>query len=183
MPCRPRTWPPCSCSCSAPDRGAARRSTWTGKYVQLRYGRATLRDVKSRAEDVKDRIVDLEPRAVAALRSLAADGPAAGPVFLRADGQRWHADTRISGAQINRAFQLAAAQAGIDRRVFLHMVRHSWASWHYAVHRNLKKLKDDGAWESLDMADRYSHLAPKGMMPEILTFWGSDADRANDESS
>jgi hypothetical protein len=51
------------------------------------------------------------------------------------------------------------------------MIRHSWASWHYAVYKDLKKLRDDGAWESLEMADRYSHLAPSGMVPEILAFW------------
>jgi integrase len=138
--------------------------------VQLGYGRATLRDVKALSGDVKDRIVDLEPRAVAALAGLPGDKKI-GPVFRRADGELWHADPKISGAQLNRSFQAIAKEAGIDRHVFLHMIRHSWASWHYAVHKNLKKLKDDGCWESLDMADRYSHLAPDGMVPEILRFW------------
>ena len=92
-------------------------------------------------------------------------------MFTRADGTAWHPDPTISGAQLNRAFQAAAAKAGINRRVFLHMMRHSWASWHYAVHKSLKKLREDGAWESLEMADRYTHLAPDGMVPEILAFW------------
>lgn len=144
---------------------------WRGKYVQPEYGRATLRDVKARAGDVKDRIVDLGPRALAALRKPAGDR-AAGPVFRRGDGSRWHPDPKVSGAQLNRAFQKCAAEAGITRRVFLHMIRHSWASWHYAVHKDLKRLMNDGGWESLDMADRYSHLAPDGMVPEILAFWG-----------
>ena len=136
--------------------------------------------MKSRPEDVKDRIVELEPRAIASLRSLAGEGPVTGPVFRRGDGERWHPDIKTSGAQLSRAFQKVAAAAGIDRRVFLHMIRHSWASWHYAVHRNLKKLKDDGAWESLDMADRYSHLAPEGMVPEILAFWGKNIATVGD---
>lgn len=142
-----------------------------------------MRDVKSRSEDVKDRIVELEPRAIGSLRLLAGDKPMVGPVFRRADGKLWHPNIKTSGAQLNCAFQAVAAEAGIERRVFLHMIRHSWASWHYAVHRNLKRLKDDGAWESLDMADRYSHLAPKGMVPEILAFWGRKADRADDWGS
>ena len=29
----------------------------------------------------------------------------------------------------------------------------------------------DGAWDSLAMADRYTHLAPETMIPEILAFW------------
>ena len=120
--------------------------------------------------DVKDRIVDLEPRAVAALSGLPGDKKC-GPVFKRADGTPWHPDVRVSGAQLNRAFQACASEAGIQRHVFLHMIRHSWASWHYAVHRDLKRLQSDGCWESLDMAGRYSHLAPAGMVPEILAFW------------
>ncbi|WP_158745715.1 tyrosine-type recombinase/integrase [Acidisphaera sp. L21] len=121
---------------------------------------------------MKDRIIELVPRAAAALSALPG-AHLSGPGFRRVDGELWHPDIRISGAQLNRAFQKVAAEAGITRRVFLHAIRHSWASWHYAVHRNLKKLKDDGAWESLDMADRYSHLAPDGMVPEILAFWGT----------
>ena len=121
--------------------------------------------------DVKDRIVDLEPRAVAALSGLPGDKKS-GPVFRRADGTPWHPDVKVSGAQLNRAFQACADEAGIRRHVFLHMIRHSWASWHYAVHRDLKRLQSDGCWESLDMAGRYSHLAPAGMVPEILEFWG-----------
>ena len=139
--------------------------------MQLGYARATLRDVKERAGDVKDRIVDLERRAVAALAGLPGD-KRSGPVFRRADGGLWHPDPRVSGAQLNRAFQEVAKAAGIERHVFLHMIRHSWASWHYAVNKDVKKLQEDGAWESLEMADRYSHLAPAGMAPEILAFWG-----------
>ncbi len=120
--------------------------------------------------DEKDRTIDLEPRAVAALIRLEPQNQ--GRVFRRADGTSWHPDTTVSGAQVNRAFQDAAREAGITRRVFLHIIRHSWASWHYAVNKDLKKLQQDGAWESLDMANRYSHLAPDGMISEILAFWG-----------
>jgi integrase len=123
--------------------------------------------VKARSGDVKDRIIDLEPRAVALLRRLSGEGR----VFKRADGSDWHPDVKIAGAQLNRIFQAVAAEVGIKRKVSLHVIRHSWASWHYAVHKDLKRLKEDGAWESLEMADRYSHLAPAGMVPEILAFW------------
>ena len=144
---------------------------WTGKYVQIQYSRATLRDVKALSGDVTDRIVELEPRAVAALSAMPGD-KISGPVFRRPDGLLWHADPTISGAQLNRAFQEAAQKAGVDRHVFLHMGRHSWASWHYAVNKDLKMLMLNGGWQSLDMADRYSHLVPPRMVPEILTFWG-----------
>jgi integrase len=155
--------------CAGPRRAETIALDW--QHVQLRYCRATLRDVKARPGDVKDRIVELEPRAVAALGALASNGQL-GAVFRRANGDLWHPDPSFSGSQLNRAFQKAAKAAGLDRRVFLHMIRHSWASWHYCVNKNLKKLKEDGGWESLEMADRYAHLAPDSMLAEILAFWG-----------
>ncbi len=81
----------------------------------MRYGRATLRQVKSSADDVVDRVIDLEPRAIAALGGAQAQRTS-GRVFCRADGSAWHADSRISGAQVNRAFQEVAAKAGLDRQ-------------------------------------------------------------------
>ncbi len=114
--------------------------------------------------------MELQPRAMAALAA-AGKHSTVGPVFRREGGKLWHSDTKISGAQLNRTLQAIAADIGLGRQVFLHMIRHSWASWHYAVHKDLKKLRDEGAWESLEMADRYSHLAPGGMVPEILAFW------------
>jgi integrase len=129
--------------------------------------------VKARSGDVKDRQVSLEPRAIRALQQQAAIANT-GPVFRRRNGTPWNSDTILAGAQVNREFQKIAKGAGIDRHVFLHMIRHSWATWHYCVHQDLKKLREDGAWESLEMADRYSHLAPSGMREEILAFWGRD---------
>ncbi|WP_332903277.1 tyrosine-type recombinase/integrase [Falsiroseomonas bella] len=126
---------------------------------------------------MKDRLGDLEPRAVAALQRQRAVS-SSGQVFRRADGSEWHPDPKVSGAQLNKAFRKIARAAGIDRHVTLHMIRHSWASWHYCVHRDLKRLKEEGAWESLEMADRYAHLAPPGMAPEIERFWGRLASPA-----
>ena len=120
--------------------------------------------------------MDLEPRAAAALGGLPGD-KVTGPVFTREGGRAWHSNPTVSGSQLNKAFQKIAVDAGIERHVFLHMIRHSWASWHYAVNKDLKRLMADGAWESLDMADSYSHLAPPGMVPEILAFWGRPALR------
>ena len=164
--------------CAGPRRAEVLRLNWD--HVQLRYGRATLRDIKARTGEVKDRILDLEPRAVEALAGLLGPGTE-GPVFNRADGKPWHPDTRVSGAQLNRAFQ-AVADGAIGRRVHLHMIRHSWASWHHAVHKSLKKLMVDGAWDSLAMADRYTHLAPETMVPEILAFWRPNKGAFNHES-
>ena len=156
--------------CCGARRGELLSLDW--KFVHLQYARVTLRDVKSKGEVVKDRIVDLNPRAVACLAGMSGE-KVSGRVFARADGTGWHMDPAIAGRQVNDAFKSVAKAAGIDRHVTLHVIRHTWASWHYARHKDLKRLMADGAWESVDMADRYSHLAPAGMVKEVEAFWGT----------
>lgn len=130
--------------CTGARRGEVLSLDWS--YIQLRYARATLRDVKAQPGVVKDRVVKLPPRAVAMLASL--PGPKSrGRVFKGANGKDWNRDITRSGARLNRAFQAIVRNAGIDRKVSLHVIRHSWASWHYALHKNLKKLAADGAWD------------------------------------
>ena len=157
--------------CCGPRRAEIIGLDW--KHVMLRYGRATFRDVKGRTGQPKDRVVDLVPRASAALRAMEALAEE-GPVFRRADGSEWNPDPRVSGAQMNREFQEIAGWAGIGRHVHLHVARHTWASWHYAVHKDLKRLMREGAWDSIQCADRYAHLVPEGMVPEISAFWAAD---------
>lgn len=155
-----------------PRRGEVLSLNW--KSVMLDHGRATFRDIKGKLGDKWDRRVDLVPRGTAALAWLARTADD-GPVFRQADGSEWHPDSRVSGARLNREFQDLAAWAGIDRHVHLHMIRHSWASWHYAVHRNVKLLMHEGAWDSMQSVDRYTHLIPEGMVADIKRFWASDA--------
>ena len=62
--------------------------------------------------------------------------------------------------------------AGITRHVTPHHARHTWASWHYAVHKDMLLLRHDGGWAKTDMVERYTHLTPRGMAPEIEAFWG-----------
>jgi integrase len=157
------------CFCCGARRGELLSLDW--QFVHLQYGRANLRDVKSNGEVEKDRLVDLNPRAVTCLAELPGN-KVSGRVFKRADGSDWHKDPAIAGTQVNNAFKVIVKKAGILRHVTLHVVRHSWASWHYAKYKDLKKLAADGAWDSVEMADRYSHLAPEGMVAEIDAFWG-----------
>ena len=44
--------------------------------------------------------------------------------------------------------------------VRLHDLRHTWASWHYAQHRDLLRLMIDGGWSGTAMVQRYTHLMP-----------------------
>ncbi len=51
-----------------------------------------------------------------------------------------------------------------------HSLRHTWASWHYAEHRDMLRLRFDGGWSSVTLVERYAHLAPVTMAAEILAW-------------
>lgn len=140
--------------------------------VDLQHARATLRDTKNGL----DRIVDLPPLAVAALAGLSHRD---GEVFRHRRGHAYRPtsddETAPRGGQIRKGWATALAKAGVAKRVTPHHARHSWASWHYAVHRDLLKLKDDGCWQSVSQVERYAKLVPPGLVPEILAFWGVPA--------
>jgi hypothetical protein len=53
-----------------------------------------------------------------------------------------------------------------------HDLRHTWASWHYALHRDLLRLKQDGGWSSVVLVERYAHLVPEGHEDAIRRLWG-----------
>lgn len=129
----------------------------------------------------KQRYAHLPPAAVAALAGMPHRD---GQVFLHPVAQRrapdgvqpppaWlaYADTeRYQGGQIRRAWATACKRAGL-RGVTPHDLRHSWATWHYCLHKDLLALRDAGGWSSLSQVERYAHLAPPGMAPAIAAWW------------
>jgi len=119
----------------------------------------------------KRRNVFLPPRAVAALDALPHRD---GAVFRRADGEPYADNDRLFGGQIDGTWRRARARAGLDAELTPHSARHSWATWHYALYLDPKKLKEDGGWSSLDQVDRYAHLMPGGHVEAIRTFLGLD---------
>jgi integrase len=69
-----------------------------------------------------------------------------------------------------------------------HVLRHTWATWHYAVNKDLLLLKQDGGWSSVDQVERYAHLMPVGYDDDIRRVWGvfggsHGADTVNSQSS
>lgn len=156
--------------------------------VDLDGGRATFWGTRIDAEgnkrrgtkSGKRRVAHLPPVVVAALRDLAEhcptriDGKATGRVF------RWETPTpkrngkapprvaeyadrnrkRRYGGHNKTAWKGALRRAGLNPDLTPHVMRHTWASWHYALHRDLLKLKVDGAWSSVDLVERYAHLLP-----------------------
>ncbi|HGH0937799.1 TPA: tyrosine-type recombinase/integrase [Yersinia enterocolitica] len=64
---------------------------------------------------------------------------------------------RVDG---NTAWRLAMKRAGIDNFRF-HDLRHTWASWLVQAGVPLTVLQEMGGWESIEMVQRYAHLAPR----------------------
>lgn len=59
----------------------------------------------------------------------------------------------------SRCLKRACADVGVEDFHF-HDFRHTWASWHVQNGTPLLALKDLGGWETLEMVQRYAHLAP-----------------------
>jgi len=98
-----------------------------------------------------------------------------GPVFL-SDQRRPYANRRGAyGGQIKRGWYGAIRRAGLDPELTPHDLRHTWASWHYALHRDLLALKIEGGWSSVGLVERYAHLLPAGREEAIRGFLGHQA--------
>lgn len=136
--------------------------------VRLAEARAILRDTKSG----RDRIAALPPAVVASLASLPLRD---GRVFRRDDGEPY-AERAQGGGQIKTGFAAACRRAGIAD-LSPHDLRHTWASWFYAATKDLLLLQDEGGWASTAMVQRYAHLMPADMAPEIATVWGASHPR------
>jgi integrase len=132
--------------------------------VDLKGGRA----IFWRTKTGKRRMAILPPRIVADLASLP---HRAGPVFRHGNGA--YADRgREEGGHIKRGWKGAIRRAGLDPALTPHDCRHTWASWHYAINRDLLALKIEGGWSSVALVERYAHLLPAGHDAAIRGFLG-----------
>jgi len=145
----------------------------------------------------EDRGVPLHPVALAALANLP---HRSGAVFRRPDGEPYEVKDE-EGGQIKTAFMGAVRRAGLawhrkdakgkvitDQKgrpkwktdVTPHTCRHTWASWHYAAHRDIRQLMELGGWKDASMVQRYTHVnvsnhAPSiAALPDLGEIWGSE---------
>ncbi|MGF6611571.1 integrase [Paraburkholderia sp. WSM4175] len=94
-------------------------------------------------------------------------------VFTRGEGQ----DARIQ--QIDtRDFERACQAVGIED-FHWHDLRHTWASWHVQRGTPLMVLKELGGWETVEMVQKYAHLAPSHLAAHAGTvkFWSSAGEQ------
>lgn len=90
-----------------------------------------------------------------------------GTVFRRNDGAPYTNAEWPSGGQIKTAWRGAIRRAGINPDLTPHDLRHTWATWHYAVHKDLLALRDAGGWSKVELVERYAHLMPAGYEDQI----------------
>lgn len=166
--------------------------------VDLRGARCV---VQQKQGDERD--VDLPPVVLAALWSLAhREGPLFRPkrrgapaVKARETGAVSYADHgRTYGGQIKTAWATACRKAGLpgrwhewtDRRgepkrawrpdFTPHDCRHTWATWHYCIHRDLLRLKEDGRWSTVAMVERYAKKMPDAYRAEAEAWFAGCAN-------
>ena len=130
-----------------------------------------------RTKNMRRRDVELPARVVAALAALP---EREGPVF-RYRGRPYADRGREEGGHIKRGWHSAVARGGLDPGLTPHCLRHSWASWHYAKHKDQLLLQRDGGWSSSDLVERYTHLLPAAAHAEIELFWRAELHDRDDE--
>ena len=103
--------------------------------------------------------IPLPPEAVGLLRSIAR---ASDHVFTYTPAGAGKAPQPIASTFNTKAYRKALKRAGLSG-VNWHTLRHSWASWMAMEGTPLLILRDLGAWKSLAMVERYSHLNPDSL--------------------
>lgn len=119
------------------------------------------------------RNVTLPPRVVACLANLP---HRKGSVIRRGDGMPYADRRREGGGQIKTAWRGTLRRTTLDPTLTPHDCRHTWASWHYALYRDLLALRIEGGWSSVTLVERYAHLMPVGHEPAIRRFLGHTSD-------
>jgi integrase len=135
------------------------------KDVDLKGHRCTL----WRTKNGKARTVELPSRVEL---SLAALFHRDGAVFRKADNTPWVGRDRGFGGQIKTAWAGALRRAGLDPNLTPHDCRHTFATWHWALQRDIVALCAAGGWSSLTLVQRYTHLMKEGCEASIRAWLG-----------
>lgn len=145
------------------------------------------------------RVVDLPPAVRAALAALPhRDGRVFRPVYARRRlrgeaGPQWTVGNayrdagRTGGGQIKRAWASACRRAGLpgewrgDGRRWVpalhpHDLRHTAATWRYAIAPDLIRLREFGGWARTDQLEIYTHLLPPHYAAEVRAWLGLGAE-------
>lgn len=72
-------------------------------------------------------------------------------------------DTGLPYVRLNNTSWATALRAANIKKFRWHDLRHTWASWHVQCGTDLYTLQQLGGWRSIQMVQRYAHLAPKNL--------------------
>ncbi len=64
-----------------------------------------------------------------------------------------------------------------------YVLRHTWASWHYCVNKDLLKLQDEGGWSEIKTVTGYAKLMPAGHKMDIEAWFAGGATDLKKEVS
>lgn len=90
-----------------------------------------------------------------------------GAVFLNSRGEPWHGYDAVN-LMLRRIREQKARQKIALRRVHLHLLRHTWATWAYACTRDLTFVMQQGGWRSLSILGRYTHAGSPDLARQVL---------------
>ncbi|PHR61822.1 MAG: hypothetical protein COA43_01235 [Robiginitomaculum sp.] len=125
------------------------------KDVSPNSERVTFWDTKSGLA----RSVDLCDRTRASMPTRPKDG---GKVWRKDNGHPW-SDRHGPARKLKRICELYKLPHSN-----IHTLRHTWASWHYAMHKDPMKLMIDGGWKSLDLVMVYTHMGTRDLKRQII---------------
>ena len=117
---------------------------------------------KSRAAT---RTVRMPSRAI----DLIGETPNAGGLFLTPKGLPYKMRVK-GGGQMAATFNKARDAAGLGSEITPHVLRHTFATWHYAQNKDLILLMAEGGWSRTDMVLRYTKLAAPGLSDRLLSY-------------
>lgn len=122
-----------------------------------------------------DRTIPIPERARELLRPVINLGP--GRALLNSKGQPW-ADRNALGKTLRQAC-VRAQQPEMSP----HVLRHTFATWHHAVTKDLLLLMRHGGWTDLKLVQRYAHLADAGLRQEVIDAgWAIDGQPGKKKS-
>ncbi|WP_395646709.1 tyrosine-type recombinase/integrase [Terricaulis sp.] len=66
----------------------------------------------------------------------------------------------------HKEYQALVLRVAVEKnvpRLHLHALRHTWATWAYAVTRDITWVKEQGGWTSVDLVHRYMHSGTRDL--------------------
>lgn len=118
------------------------------------------------------RRVPIPPRAQVFLKPVASLKP--GRALVNSRGRPW-ADRFALSSTLARACERLKVPP-----LTPHTLRHTWATWHHAVHGNTMLLMAEGGWTDLKLVQRYAHLADTALKDEVLSLgWATGGQKNN----